>query len=1008
MRSVNASENPLLSVIVPDYNTDEELLYRCLDSIKNQTYKNIEVILVDDGSNFPISIDSDKYCNLKIITHETNRGLYRARISGFKASQGEYISTLDSDDYVSPDFYRSMIHRAQEEDFDVVAGRTVFEDAQGAMTVRNLHEACFGDSDLHGDDVRKAYYGQQGSCFVWHTVWNKVYSRRLWEKCIGYLDSIREKVVMTEDVLFSSVLFYNAKSFSYVPNEGIHYCENESSSTANKNAGLDRFERNIASMKTVFEAVDRYLELQNADESIKNDFLEFRKLYSRMWRSYQQTHFTLPSASGESRAVIDGLLPGYSELSSESDHYFEIPRTPYNPDIENIKAAIINPTILVVSFDMFDTLVTRPFMRPEDLFCLMDVKAKQLGCIRFSYLRHLAEEDLRSKWWKMHPGSEDFSLSDIYDHLVVGYGVDRRNATRLKNLEIKLEKRFCTPRRSAKDLFDLAVYLGKRIVVTSDMYLEKETAEGILRNCGYLGYEKLFISSKEGRTKYTGNLFKEVISYLKVKPSSILHIGDDWQKDVKKPTEYRMNSRFLPKAIESYKGIIQDVKTNGLGHMASLVVEPFVDPKHLENSLGYRTIVKLSANLIFDNPCPSFNRHSDFNCSAEVIGYSVVGPHLLGICKWLYDSAEASEVKRIAFLSRDGYVPKKAFDTYVEGRRKIRTNYVCCSRRCLMPWMVSSPIDLLDLPIEVRNHSQRSIIELLDFCMDVDDEARPNLKKEKFCDFKSYAEFIRGFSEDHFSDSKLKTAKKVAREYYRARISRESMVFDMGYSGRIAFALKMALGYGIHYMYVYKTENSSEYYENRYSLKISTLYQSTPEISGFFREYILSEQGRNCVGFVRAGDGNIEPVLEEGKSRKLETYAADAIQRSALRFVKEYVAVFKEYDEPFLFNPYKVSLGFESMLIRIRDFDRYLFKNSFEDDTTYGGTNTVSVYALWEDFLSRYYKERPTPKAIVDPQIEKSEWAITPPQKPFQSDILNRAFFFSIRIYREMRFKFGI
>lgn len=106
--------NPLISVIVPIYNV-EKYLSKCIDSIINQTYKNLEIILVDDGSpdNCPKICDEyeKKDSRIKVI-HKENGGLSDARNAGMKIAKGEYISFIDSDDFISENFinilYRNL------------------------------------------------------------------------------------------------------------------------------------------------------------------------------------------------------------------------------------------------------------------------------------------------------------------------------------------------------------------------------------------------------------------------------------------------------------------------------------------------------------------------------------------------------------------------------------------------------------------------------------------------------------------------------------------------------------------------------------------------------------------------------------------------------------------------------------------------------------------------------------------------------------------------------------
>lgn len=113
---------PLISVIVPIYKV-EKYLCKCVDSIINQTYNNLEIILVDDGSpdNCPKICDeyAKKDCRIKVI-HKENGGLSDARNLGMRITTGEYISFIDSDDYISNDFIETLYTVVKAENSDIV------------------------------------------------------------------------------------------------------------------------------------------------------------------------------------------------------------------------------------------------------------------------------------------------------------------------------------------------------------------------------------------------------------------------------------------------------------------------------------------------------------------------------------------------------------------------------------------------------------------------------------------------------------------------------------------------------------------------------------------------------------------------------------------------------------------------------------------------------------------------------------------------------------------------
>lgn len=115
---------PLLSVIIPVYNV-EEYVGRCVDSVLNQTYKNLEVLLVDDGSKDSSGAICDTYPEkdprVKVI-HKENGGLSSARNTGMDIASGEYITFLDSDDWIEPDGYEHLMELMQRYQVKLVCG----------------------------------------------------------------------------------------------------------------------------------------------------------------------------------------------------------------------------------------------------------------------------------------------------------------------------------------------------------------------------------------------------------------------------------------------------------------------------------------------------------------------------------------------------------------------------------------------------------------------------------------------------------------------------------------------------------------------------------------------------------------------------------------------------------------------------------------------------------------------------------------------------------------------
>ena len=115
-------DSTMISVIVPVYNV-EPYLRKCLDSIVNQTYRDFEILIIDDGSTDGSGRICDEYAEkdsrIKVF-HTENRGLSCARNLGLAEAKGEWIGFVDSDDWIEPDMYEVLIRRAEETGADVV------------------------------------------------------------------------------------------------------------------------------------------------------------------------------------------------------------------------------------------------------------------------------------------------------------------------------------------------------------------------------------------------------------------------------------------------------------------------------------------------------------------------------------------------------------------------------------------------------------------------------------------------------------------------------------------------------------------------------------------------------------------------------------------------------------------------------------------------------------------------------------------------------------------------
>lgn len=185
---------PLLSVIVPVYNV-ERYLNRCVDSILAQSYQNLEIWLVDDGSTDFSGEICDEYekkdPRVRVI-HKANGGLSSARNAGLEKAQGDYLAFVDSDDWLEPDAYAQMLALAQKYDVKLtVAGRY---DADETTGQRQLGLCPRKEEVISGEEM-------VGRIFLWDNcdsaAWDKLYHRSLFQGLRYPVGKICEDVPVT-------------------------------------------------------------------------------------------------------------------------------------------------------------------------------------------------------------------------------------------------------------------------------------------------------------------------------------------------------------------------------------------------------------------------------------------------------------------------------------------------------------------------------------------------------------------------------------------------------------------------------------------------------------------------------------------------------------------------------------------------------------------------------------------------------------------------------------------
>ena len=946
---------PRLSVIIPVYNT-AKYLSRCLDSVINQIYRNIEIIIVNDGS----SDESEKIINnylvtnprIKYVRHSKNMGLFQARLSGSRVATGDYIAFLDSDDYVLRDYYYALMRKAISTFADIVIGRTVLETEDGRRELLHFHDCATSIEILIDDEIENNFWSYEGRCYSWHTIWNKIYKKDLWDKAFPFYQTIQGHLVMTEDIAFSAVLFHFANRMVSTKNSAYFYCERSDASTNSDKANIEKYKKNISDIAKVFDFIEDFLKAESKSDELLAHEKSFRDYYTKMWLDYGVKNFC-----GDDKQLaietIQKLNPLFDEDTCQREvHFYDSERIPWNDGIETAKEHILDSKVHYISFDIFDTLIFRPLYDPSKLFMLLDeLYTKHTGDrVIFSKIRCVAETIARRNINLDNGEQEDVTLDEIYETIASMIDVSPVILSKMKEREIELELKLCYRRKTIGELFELAKYIGKPIILVSDMYLPKEIIEKILNRNGYEGYYKLYISSETRKLKRSGKLYDYILDELDICGDEVIHFGDSWQNDIEKAQEKGINTFFIPKAIEVFENKIIGRNTNNCALLEEVAAGWICESNAYRKSLGYGAMMAIVAQHYFDNPYRVFFGDSDLNIDPFFIGYYLVGMHLFGFTKWLISESKKLGYETLCFLSRDGYLPYIMYQHInLHFDNAPKAIYMRTSRKAMMPYIVRNANDIYAYPTEIRAQTPMSMRKLLMFCaknIEISQYKELLLKEdilpdEKFNDDEHYYRFVRFFIEKVYDEQKHKMMQKLCSVYFSDIDSKTAMV-DMGYSARIQGAISAAVGHGVDVFFIHSDNNHYLYEERINNFSIHSFYDYSPCISGLFREYLLSGTEPSCIGYEKQGE-NIKCIFDENKYGVVDVWINKEIQRGMETFIKNFMDLYGTDKELLSIKPHEVSFPFEGYLRTVSDTDLRLFNASLFEDDVWGGQTHISM-----------------------------------------------------------------
>lgn len=338
----------------------------------------------------------------------------------------------------------------------------------------------------------------------------------------------------------------------------------------------------------------------------------------------------------------------------------------------------------VVSFDLFDTLVTRPFLDPAGARrYLADVVAEQLGVLDFEALRERAESIAR------HKLARDPTLHEVYDELVIDGRTHGPNLDALREIELAVEKRSLRPRAAVLAGASRLAATGKQVFGLSDMYLGATDLARVLPPEVLATLTSIVVSCERGRRKDEVDSWSDLAASRGLAHDRWLHVGDNEHADLQVPRN---------------AGLIEPVHV--LRPRALLDVVPALRPLRgaatrsgWQDSLWTGLLANRFADMA-DRDSAAFAAGTMALATPADVGYCVLGPLVLDFLAWSVREAQAGHCSRLLFASREGYALLRAFEIFrhhASSLDGVQGTYLLTSRRAAGMAAARVPDELFSL-----------------------------------------------------------------------------------------------------------------------------------------------------------------------------------------------------------------------------------------------------------------------------------------------------------------------
>lgn len=538
----------------------------------------------------------------------------------------------------------------------------------------------------------------------------------------------------------------------------------------------------------------------------------------------------------------------------------------------------------VISFDIFDTILLRPFSEPDSIFVLLQ---KENNILNFERIRIDAAKKVYDR--NRVCGIKEITIKEIYDEIETETGIPCETGI---DREEKSEFELCYTNEYIKRVMDLLIEQGKTIILTSDMYLSQKFIEKLLQKNNIKGFEKIYLSSTYGYGKKEG-LFKQIKNDYKGK--SIIHVGDDKIKDFESPKAEQIDAYLY----RSVNWVGKDKRTKDMGKLVGSAYRGIVNSHLLSGGKNY--------TLPYE------------------YGFINGGIYIFGFVNWISKLVEEKGIDKVLFVARDGYILNKVYQEILD---RDNSSYVYWSR--LAGLRISAKIDkytYLKTTIEDRNKdiSPITIKKWLEIThlQAMSKKIRKYKLKESYLVQATIIDRLKRFVTENWESiiSLYEDEKKIAGEYFQKEVgdSKNVLLVDVGWQGQSILTLKELMLFEWKFncnidcvlAASYPTDESANetfIIDNSiktYAFAINKnrdIYQyfkrnNNKVIKSWF-EFFTQAPCPTFEGFVKNEDGNINYQFGYPEVENYETIRQ--IQSGIFDFCKIYHQTFKRY--PYMYN----------------------------------------------------------------------------------------------------------